>query len=95
MMLGVSLLHPLEIMYSSNAFSTPLEIVTEWVLPAQLQPSTNHPMEVTGGTINDSLNHPNAQYMSYRESEYLQQSLQKTYHDQLKPGIFSIWTMAW
>ena len=30
MMLGVSLLHPLEIMYSSNAFSTPLEIVPEW-----------------------------------------------------------------
>ena len=29
--------------------------------------------------------------MSYRESEYLQQSLQKTYPDQLKLGIFSIW----
>ena len=31
-MLGVSLVHPLEIMYASNGFATPLEIVPEWYL---------------------------------------------------------------
>ena len=95
MMLGVSLLHPLEIMYSSNAFSTPLEILPEWYFLPSFNLQRIIQWKVIGVLSMIALIILMLSICLIENLSIYKQSLQKTYHDQPKLGRFSIWTMAW